>query len=291
MYSKVYVHDKESRFFMAMMRNYIANSNGELVYAELVGQEKDVRRILKEMKDRSGISVVLEGGDSIKRGIGKRKIVIEPLEKGCFGFIYDEDAIKGSKANIILGKENQIVELFKKWLRESQPLPYARGFYKKIGMEAEDALMHILIDRGHIKTLHGLHTDVHAYEISTVLLDGKETMQEAILDVAKQCGLLEIDRVRQLLTDNAPKLGESDPKETPVWVTLRNQSADTTYYVIEYDSSSDASFCLVKQGDEVLWEEHKIEDIFFDESIGMLKGEEYKNIVVDIDGNISKKAA
>ena len=291
MYSKVYVHDKESRYFMAMMRNYITNSDGEIVYAEFVGQEKDVRRILKEIRDQYNISVVIEGGENISRGLGKRKIVVEPLEKGCFGYVYDEDAIKGGKARVLLGKEDQILDLFKKWLRESQPLPYARGFYEKIGMEAEEALFHKLIDLGYITTLHGLNVDVHAYEISTAILSAKEGMQAAILDIAKQCGLLEIDRVRQLLTDNAPKIGESDPKETPVWVTLRNQSADMTYYVIEYDAVSDSAFCLVKQGDEVLWEEHRIEDIFFDESIGMLKGDEYKNIAADIDGNIFKIAA
>ncbi len=291
MYSKVYVHDKESRYFMAMMRNYITNSDGEIIYAEFVGQEKDVRRILKEIRDRYGISVVIEGGENIERGFGKRKIVVEPLEKGCFGYVYDEDAIKGGKVRVLLGKEDQILDLFKKWLRESQPLPYARGFYEKIGMEAEEALFHKLNDLGHIKTLHSLHADVHAYEISTAILGAKEGMQAAILDIAKQCGLLEIDRVRQLLTDKAPKIGESNPKETPVWVTLRNQSADMTYYVIEYDVVNDSAFCLVKQGDEVLWEEHRIEDIFFNESIGMLKGDEYKNIAADIDGNIFKIAA
>ena len=292
MYKKVYVHDKKLRHFMAMMRNYITNSDRKIIYAELVGQEKDVRKILKEIRNQHGASVVVDGGKNINRGFGgKYKIVVEPLKKGCFGYVYDEEAIKGSKARILLGKEDQILELFKKWLRESQPLPYARGFYDKIGMEAEEALFHKLIDLGHIKTLHDVSADVHAYEISTAILGAKEGMQKTILDIVKQCGLLEIDRVRQLLKDNAPKIGESDPKETPVWVTLRNQSADMTYYVVEYDVANDSAFCLVKQGDEVLWEEHKIEDIFFDESIGMLKGDEYKNIAADIDGNIFKLAA
>ena len=291
MYKKIYVHDKNHRHFMAIMRNFIVNSYGELVYAEVVGQEKDVKHILKEIKDSRGISAVIEGGESIKRGRGKRKTIVEPLKKGYFGLIYDEKAIKGEGANVLLGREEQIIPLFKKWLRESQLLPYARGFYDKIGMEAEEALFHKLIDLGYIKTLHGLNADIHAYEISTAIKEAKEAMQVAILDIAKQCGLLEIDRVRTLLAENAPKIGESDPKQTPVWVTLRNQDADITYYVIEYDAVSDSAFCLVKQGDEVSWEEHKVEDIFFDESIGMLKGDEYKNIVADIDGNIFKIAA
>ena len=156
-------------------------------------------------------------------------------------------------------------------------------------MEAEKALFDLLMEMSYIVKLHSSESTVVAYQIDQRLADPEKSdvMPDAILDIAKRCGLLEIDRVRDMLIKHAPKIGESDPQKAKVWVTLRNQSAGLTYSVIEYDAKRDSVFCVVEHRDgRVEWEELFLEDIFFDENIGMLKGDKYKNLVADIDGNI-----
>ena len=291
-YINVYMHKRDNRHYMAMMRNYIVGKNGILVYAEFVGQESDVKTILNNISDHNGASVVMDGGESIKITRESRyKTSTEKLKKGYFGLIYNVDILKGKDASVLLGKNNQIIDLFKKWLQESQPLPYPRGYYDELLGDAEDALFDELIKKNFIKTLHKDTDTIKAYQLNTELKnDESHIMQEAILKVVKQCGLLEVDRLRKMLKENAPQIGESDPIAAKVWATMRNNDRDIVYYVIEYDRSSDNVFCLVKKDNEILWEEHNLEKIFFNASIGLLKKEEFQNIVVNVDGNISKSA-
>jgi len=291
-YEKIYMQNKDYRHFQATMRNYIVNVNGEMVYAEIVGQKEDVKGLLKEIKKLSGISI-FKGKETIDRAAGAAYVInFEELPKGQhFGMIYDKNALRGEDSRIIIGRNDEdILQSFKKWLQESQPLPYPKGFYENLKEDAESVLFHLLVIRNYVTQLHKEGDTIKAYEISTECLGGKGAMQGAILDVAKQCGLLEVDRLRKLLRENAPKLGESNAEETKIFASLRNQRANQIYHIIEYDENTDQAFCLVDDGNEILWEEHNIEDIFYDENIGMLKSEEYKNLVANVDGKIYKAA-
>lgn len=289
MYRKVYMQKKDYRNFQATMRNYIVDQSGELIFAEFVGQKEDVVGILRQLKLKYGTSAIIGRGESISCTEYSYSTKHEPLKKGHYGLIYSENSMKGKNSTVLIGNsDEEIQKMFNKWMEESQPLPYAKGFYEELGEEAQYALFKLLVSHKHIVALHNEKCTVKAYQISTNVLDGKTAMQEAILNVAKRCGLMEIDRLRKLLRENAPKIGESNPDKATIFASLMNQSKNIKYHIIEYDNERDSAFCLVKKDEEILWEEHEIAEIFFDEQIGMLKDEEHKNLVTNIDGNISK---
>lgn len=295
-YSTLRMHKKDSEHNKVTGRNIICNTEGEFVYGEFIGgmskETKDLRIVCNEVKDKSGINVIIDdGGDNIKRRTeAKYKMKIEPLTRGQgFAVVYDEDATRGKNANIIIGRNtNEISALFKKWLAESQPLPYLRGFNEDLGKEAEEYLFEILMEENYITKLSTDFEDtIQAYQISNTLLDAGEDMQNAILRVVKDSNLLEVDRIRKILK-TAPAIGESDTESAKVFASLQDTDSKRIYHIIEYDKYSDNAFCLVDDNGEILWEEHKFEGLFNNEVIAVLKNEKYRNITLDVDGNISK---
>ncbi len=296
-YITVRTHAKDSAHYKVTARNIICSTDGKFVYGEFIGEHsktaKDLRKIIDEIKDKNGISVVMDGGESIVRNReATYKSKIESLTRGQgYAVVYDESALRGKNSNIIIGRNtNEISALFKKWLSESQPLPYPRGFNEDLGKEAEQYLFETLISSGLITQLStDFEQTIQAFEISTELLNAGEEMQKAILKVVKDSNLLEIDRLRKILK-TAPAIGESDTEAAKVYGSLLNTSTKRIYHIIEYDKYSDMTFCLVNDGGEILWEEHGFEEIFNDEQIAVLKDEEYRDITLDVDGNISKAA-
>ena len=296
-YITVRMHTRDSSHCKVTARNIINNTKGNFIYGEFIGSHgksaKDLKRMVYEIKDKNGISIIMDGGECIVRSREAHyKSKIEQLSRGQgFAIIYDENALRGKNANILIGRDtNEIHSLFKKWLAESQPLPYPRGFKEDLGKEAEAYLFDVLIEEGMITQLStDFEQTVQAFEINSELLDAGEAMQKAILRVVKDSNLLEIDRLRKILK-TAPAIGESDTEAAKVYGSLLNTSTKRIYHIIEYDKYSDMTFCLVDDNGEIFWEEHKFEEIFNDEQIAVLKEEKYQDITLDVDGNISKSA-
>lgn len=291
-YNKVFIHDKESRHYVATMRNHIVNESGDLVFAEFVGQKEDVKKIVNSISGVHHTSIIVENENNITRTSSGYSHKFESLQKGYYASIWSK-SIKGNNATLLLGKDMAMIyELFKKWLIESQPLPYARGFVEELGDDAENALFDLLVKQEHITQLSDekKHT-ILAFEISRAILNASQYMQDAILQIVKASGLLEIDRLRSMLSKNAPALDESDPDNAKIWVSLRNAAENTTYHITEYDENSDSAFCLVKKDEDVLWELHGLDEIFNNANIGLLKGNKYKNLTTDMSGTITQSAA
>lgn len=293
-YIRVIVH-KKSGFHVAIAKNIVCDTNGRFVYGEFIGNDskesKDLRSIINEIKDKYGLCVVMDGGSYINRKPeGKYISSVENIGRGmAYGYLCHEDSIRGKNANIFLGRSKEEITIqFKKWLTESQPLPYPHGYKEDIKMEAEEYLFNILVERGFIKTLTEVENEIYAYQIDSSLKDANIDMQRAILKVVKDANLLEIDRIRKILKE-APAIGESDLDAAKVFTVIQNLSTNKIYHVIECDSGTDNIFCLIDNNGAIEWEEHNLEKLFNNEQNIVLKGEDYENLYLDTNGNKIKK--
>ena len=200
--------------------------------------------------------------------------------------IYDEESLRGKNAKILLGRTNEeVIVAFKKWLSESQPLPYLKGFNEELNMDAEAYLFSVLLERDLVYKLHDSGCDMLAYQLKDSLVGAGEDMQKAILKVIKDANLLEVDRIKKVLK-KAPKIGEADSDKAKVYVSIKDLKDNKIYHAIEYTVSSDTVFCLVDKDGDILWEEHSFTALFSNEQTVILKGDEYKDIYLDVNGKV-----
>ncbi len=294
-YIEVIASGRDTSYF-ATARNVIVNSEDVLVYAELTGRHsaisKSLRGVLNGISGKNKTNVSFIGGVTTKTEKNSYITKVQSLVKNMgFATVYNKSSFRGKDANIIIGRNSiEIQESFKNWLTNSQPLPYPRGYVEDLGKTAEEELFNILVGAGYIiKLSEDFEHTILAYEISQDILNASERMQKAILKVVKNSNLLEVDRVRKILA-TAPDIGESDSDNRKVYVSLRDKKASISYFVIEYDKYEKNVFCLVEKDGHIEWEEHNFENLFKDDNIAMLKGDEYEDICIDVDGNISKLA-
>ena len=84
----------------------------------------------------------------------------------------------------------------------------------------------------------------------------------------------------------APKIGEADSDKAKVYVSIKDLKDNKIYHAIEYTVSSDTVFCLVDKDGDILWEEHSFTALFSNEQTVILKGDEYKDIYLDVNGKV-----
>ncbi len=270
-----------SDFFIASTKNYIFNQSERLIYMELIGQQRDVTKLSAAIIGNESVYL-----DDTRFHAESSQFKVEKHTKNhATSIIYAKDLFQRNSKIFIGRDDNEIYGFFKKWLKESQTLPYPQGYKEDLLMEAEQYIFNLMVEQKLLVELNS-SGDIKGYELKNEdLANGGEQMQDIILECVKSSGLLEVDRLRKKLK-TAPLLGDS--KEEPdVYVVFK--SAQQKFYAVEYDPDTDNVFCLIVDGDERLWEEHNFGELFEDEDISLDKSLRAEDIYIDSESNIQER--
>lgn len=250
--------------------------NGPYVYAELLGDQKSVRKISKALAKgtaRHGEDRLIESG-TLTGCIGESgEAHYEPLEKEQGFAVYASTKVVSDRFSVVFGADKEeMMGSWAKWLADVQFLPIPED------ANLETELFERLLDMELIKPLP-VTGDIVAYELKPGLSEGSLAMQNAVIDILVEKGMLGIDRLRNKLSSNAPRMDEVDPDAAKVYVQFKD-FADT-YNVVAYEKESDMVLAYVWGISGESWEEHKLSELFNTERIGIV---EVDDLLIDING-------
>jgi hypothetical protein len=226
-----------------------------LIFLEIIGQEtmvKSVSSVLMQGRTRMNEHSVDSdaiGWFDINKASNKRKMI--QLEDGiAHAIVHHSPSIIDINFNVLIGRDkDELLISFNAWLEKSQPLPYPKELSKK--------LYEKLQSRSKITELTTYGIEAVKVDMSILEDDGKD-LQEYILEVCKENGLIALDAKPMKLKAPLPKsplltVGQvqkiydtlskmpktyelNDVKIKPIGLKLFVSSM--TWYVVEADAGS-----------------------------------------------------
>lgn len=271
----------EHHFYTASTKKHVFDQSDRLIYMEIIGQQDHVFKLSLGIVKHDSVFL-----DDKKFYAASAKFKIEKHNKNHSSSVIYQRDLFSRDSNIFIGRDDEeIYMFFKKWLKESQTLPYPQGYKDVLLMEAERYILDLMIEKELLIELESFG-EIKAYALKNEeLSNGSEEMQEVILECVNNSGLLEVDRLRKKLR-LAPALGESSD-EPDVFVVLK--STGKKYYAVEYDNDTDSVFCLVDDGKEILYKEYNFGELFSDDEMSIDKSIISEDIYIDIDGKVQRK--
>lgn len=233
---------------------YILDS-GTLIYLETIGQEsmvKSITSVLMQGRVRMNEHSVDAsfGYFDINKAGNKRKMI--SLDDGlAHAILYHSASIVDTNFSILIGRDKEeLMKSFDAWLEKSQPLPYPKELSQKLyeklfqkdkllelkthGIEAVKVDMSILEDEAH--DLQEIIIEV-CKENGLIALDAKPMKQKAPLPKSPLLTVAQVQKIYDTL-DQMPKTYETeDMKIKPVGLKLF--TSGFTWYVIESDKGSE----------------------------------------------------
>lgn len=261
-----------------------------LLYAEFFGHKSDCEMISKSFKSKNIHSKGLTYDGSCITTSELMSVTKMPISKNRVAYLATSKEAFGRTPSVFIGRDSkECYRSFMTWLSYSQPLPYPRGYKEELGMEAEEYIFHEMITKGLLRTLDTTGKII-AYSLASKYSEKSEIMMGIIISCVKKAGLLEVDRFKKILRDNAPDIGEAVSDNAHVHVTIENTASNVIYHVIEYDRNTEDAFCLINNKGTIEWEQINFTTLFDDEDNKVNKSEEYQNIKISDSGLITKVA-
>jgi hypothetical protein len=288
---------------------YIIDS-GTLIYLETIGQEsmvKSITSVLMQGRVRMNDHAVDAsfGYFDINKAGNKRKMI--SLDDGlAHAILYHSASIVDANFSVLIGRDKEELLLsFASWLEKSQPLPYPKELSQKLfgkleqknklkelkthGIEAVKVDMSILEDEAH--DLQEIIIEV-CKENGLIALDAKPIKQKAPLPKSPLLTTAQVQRIYDTL-EAMPKTYETeDMKIKPVGLKLF--TSGFTWYVVEADKGSEDDefvglhpqafgYVVNEQYEEGEWGYINIEEVV---SVGAEMDLYFENMMIDSRGNL-----
>lgn len=242
---------------ISFIKNGVTTSD-QFLFLELLGKKRDMDKILKSLKDviRNEINDkrywprmrndMREGLLYPDWPISRHYVKKEQLSHGYVHAIVCDSRLFERDLRYLVAKDRKgIMQLFRKWLDDIQPLPYpanSEGIEEYIFDEMEKRELLEKYDSQGILCYRRKGESVEKYE-------------SIFLDAAHKAEIFEIDRIKRYLEENAPGIGETVEMESAdVWLTM--QEGGHTLYVIEYEPQTATAFAYKSNGE---WVEIKMD--------------------------------
>lgn len=239
--------------YTADIVSYIKNevTSKQYLFLELLGKERDTEKILRAIKDviRNDIKdkrfwpkvkeEIVASSLELDWPISRHCVKKEKLSHGYIHAIVCDSRLFERDLRYLVSKDRKgIMQLFRKWLEDIQPLPYpanSEGIEEYIFDEMEKRELLEKYDSQGILCYRRKGESVEKYE-------------RIFLDAAHKAEIFEIDRIKRYLKENAPGIGETVELEyADVWLTMKEK--DATLYVIEYEPQTATAFAYKSNGE------------------------------------------